>query len=124
MSDNAVKHDGLVVKIIDEYRIVLNKGARDGVSNGDKFVVFSLGEEIHDPKTGESLGILEDIKGKGKVIHVQDLMCTIETYEFDMEPVSINKAFRWATPFYVKETEKVYREFVDVELGDYVRKIK
>ena len=124
MADDAVKHDGLVVKIINEYRIVLNKGARDGVSNGDKFVVFSLGEEIQDPKTGESLGKLEDIKGKGKVIHVQDLICTIETYEFDMEPVSINKAFRWATPFYIKEMEKVYQEFVDVKIGDYVRKIK
>ena len=124
MSDDAVKHDGLVAKIISERKVVLNKGSQDGISDGDQFVVFSLGEEIHDPKTSESLGILEDIKGKGEVIHVQNHMCTIETYEFDMEPVSINRALSWAAPFHVKETKKVYCEFVNVRLGDYVRKIE
>ena len=125
MSDDAVKHDGLVVKIIDERTVVLNQGTRDDVSNGDRFLVFSLGEEIHDPKTDESLGILENIKGKGKVIHVQDRICTIETYEFDMEPVSVNQMsslFGFA-PTYVQETRKVYRTFVYVTIGDYARKI-
>ena len=122
----AVKHDGLVAKICNERKVVLNKGSNDGISSGDKFVVFNLGEEVHDPKTGESLGILEEIKGKGEVIHAQDHMCTIETYEFEMEPMpSSIPLTRWNPPpiFFQGEKRKVYREFVDVQCGDYARKI-
>ncbi len=123
----AVKHDGFVAKICNERKVVLNKGSNDGISNGDKFVVFNLGEEVHDPKTGESLGILEEIKGKGEVIHAQDHMCTIETYEFDMVPVpiTISAAQAVLSTLVYREPEKkrVYREFVDVQCGDYARKI-
>ena len=113
MSNNAVKYDGLVAEAPSEREIVLNKGSQDGISDGDKFVVFSLGEEIHDPKTGESLGILEEIKGKGKVIHVQERICTIQTYEFDVVK----------SPMVLLSANRVYREFVDVKIGDYARKI-
>ena len=115
--DDAVKHDGLVCDIISNRRVVLNKGARDGISKDDEFVVFNLGEEISDPKTGESLGILEKIKGKGEVIHVQDRMCTIETYEFDTVPAPT------LTHSLFKTERKVYRNFVGVQRGDYARKI-
>ena len=81
MSDDLVKHDGVVCEILSNRRVVLNRGTQDGISEGDEFVVFSLGEEISDPKTGESLGMLEKIKGKGEVVHVQDRMCTLETYD-------------------------------------------
>ena len=63
MSDDTVKHDGLVCDIISDRIVVLNKGAQDGISQGNKFVVFSLGEEICDPKTGESLGIFGKCQG-------------------------------------------------------------
>lgn len=126
--NDAVKHDGLVAKILGKRKVVLNKGSRDGISEGDEFLVFSLGEEIHDPKTGESLGILEEIKGKGKVIHAQDHMCTIQTYEFDLEPVPREQnpyPPRMWPPLYYREPKqkKVYQEFVDVQRGDYARKV-
>ena len=120
--DDAVKHDGLVCDIISNRRVVLNRGARDGISEGDEFVVFNLGEEISDPKTGESLGILEKIKGKGEVIHVQERMCTIETYEFDTVS-SPTPTFGLSALLKVERTEKVYRNFVGVQRGDYARKI-
>ena len=127
MSDDTVKHDGLVAKIIDERRVVLNKGSRDRVSNGDRFIVFNLGEEIHDPETDESLGILEEIKGKGEVIHVQDHMCTIQTYELDMVPISespVVTALGMHSLFPTEKKERVYRTFVGVKRGDYARKIR
>ena len=124
MANDVVKHDGLVAKILDKRKVVLNRGSRDGISNGDNFVVFGLGEEIHDPKTGESLGILEEIKGKGEVIHVQDHICTIQTYEFDLEPVPQARFGPDIFPdFMEKEQRKVYREFVGVQRGDYARKV-
>ena len=79
MSDVAANHDCLVARIVNDQKVVLNKGAQDGISNGNRFVVFSLGQEIFDPITGESLGILENIKGKGEVIHVQDRVSTMRT---------------------------------------------
>lgn len=115
--DDTVKHDGLVAEIISNRRVVLNKGSRDGISEGDEFVVFSLGEEISDPETRESLGVLEKIKGKGEVIHVQDHMCTIETYESEIVPARTSTLPGW------ERKEKIYRKFVDVRLGDYARKI-
>ena len=125
MADNAVKHDGLVAEILGNRRVVLNKGSRDGISEGDEFLVFNLGEEIHDPKTGESLGTLEEIKGKGEVIHVQDHICTIETYEFDLVPVPRFSMLRMdpSPYFFEKEQKRVYREFVGVQRGDYARKV-
>ena len=127
IADIAVKHDGLVAKICNERKVVLNKGSKDGISNGDKFVVFNLGEEIHDPKTGKSLGILEEIKGKGEVIHAQAHMCTIQTYEFEMVqvPLEIPVSHVLTPPLVYREPKKkkVYREFVGVQCGDYARKI-
>ena len=117
-----VQYDGLVAKVIDSQKVVLNKGTQDGVSEGNKFVVFKLGEEVHDPKTGESLGILETIKGKGKVVHVQDRVCTIETYEFDIMPAPTS-IFSSSALLKEERKQKVYRPFVDVECGDYARKI-
>lgn len=121
MSDDAVKYDALVAKTIDSHKVILNKGALDGISTGDKFVVFGLGGEIHDPKTGESLGTLEEVKGKGEVTHLQDRMCTIETYEFEFETVPTLPLF---FPFGPKERRvKTYRDFVGVYEGDYARKM-
>ena len=105
-------------KIVDNQTIVLNIGRENGVFMDDKFVVFDLGEEVLDPETGENLGKLEDIKGKGKVIHVQNHLCTIETYEFDMAPTASNpsKSFRGRKGDF-------YRDFANVQRGDYARKI-
>lgn len=66
-----------VAKIIDEYTLVLNKGGRDGIKVGQRFLIYSIGDEILDPDTKESLGILEIVKGTGRVIHLQEKMATI-----------------------------------------------
>jgi len=68
---------GKVVKVIDEYKVVINKGSVDGITNGDIFLIYSLGEELFDPDTNNSLGILEIVKGKGKSTHVQEHLTTI-----------------------------------------------
>ncbi|UWQ29242.1 hypothetical protein [Leisingera sp. M523] len=68
-----------VVQVIDEWNIVLNKGARDGISEGQRFLIFELGDEIIDPENGESLGRLEVVKGRVEVIHVQNAMSTVRS---------------------------------------------
>ena len=117
-SEIKVKYDALVAEIIDKRNLVLDKGKQDGISIGDEFVVFVLGKEVQAPKTGESLGVLEKIKGKGEVTHIQDRMCTIETYESDIVP---DNAFPYN--LYMERKKKVYKRFVNVQIGDYARKI-
>ncbi|HHT9125829.1 MAG TPA: hypothetical protein ACFYD6_08425 [Candidatus Brocadiia bacterium] len=69
--------EGKVIKILDEYSIVINLGWKDGLADGMNVVVFALGsEEVKDPNTGESLGYLELVKAHLKVTHVQE-RCSI-----------------------------------------------
>lgn len=69
-----------VVKVIDEYKVVINRGALHNIKPGQRFLIYRLeDEEIKDPVTGESLGYLEIVKGTGKVTHIQERMSTIET---------------------------------------------
>ena len=59
--------------------VVLNRGARDGVKLGDRFLVFGEGPHITDPDTGTDLGQLELVRGRGEVVHVQQHLATIRT---------------------------------------------
>lgn len=68
-----------VAKVIDEYTVVINKGAADGVRDGAIFLIYGLGDEILDPETKESLGNLELVRGIGSAIHVQEKMTTIKS---------------------------------------------
>lgn len=70
----------LVVKVIDEYQIAINRGAVHGLKPGLRFLIYSLStEEILDPETQESLGHLEIVRGTGTVTHVQEKLATIES---------------------------------------------
>jgi hypothetical protein len=68
-----------VAKVVDDYTLVLNAGSEHGVSIGQRFLIYAIGEEILDPDTEESLGQLEIVKGTGKVTHVQERICTISS---------------------------------------------
>ncbi len=66
-----------VAKVNDRYTLVLNKGEKDGVRAGQRVLIYSVGDEIIDPDTTESLGHLEIVKGTGRVIHLQEKMAII-----------------------------------------------
>ncbi|WP_121615258.1 FlgT C-terminal domain-containing protein [Virgibacillus halodenitrificans] len=63
-----------VVKIIDENRIVINAGKKDGISKGQVLEIYEPGEEVKDPDTGESLGTLDYIKADINVQHIFEKM--------------------------------------------------
>lgn len=74
------KNRAVVAEVIDEYNIVINRGANSGVKLGDRYQIYYLSnEDIIDPETNESLGKLEHIVGTGKVINVQTSMSTLES---------------------------------------------
>lgn len=72
-----------VAATMGDMRVVINRGSKDGVNVGKRFVIYGVGSEIKDPETGESLGEVELIRGTGKVVHVQDLMATVESDRFE-----------------------------------------
>ena len=70
----------VVVKVIDEYTVVINKGSEDVVSPKQRFLIYSLdGEEIIDPITKKSLGILEIVRGTATVSHIQPHLTTLKS---------------------------------------------
>ena len=74
-------YDGKVIHVFSPTKVVINMGSEKDVEEGDRFMIFVYGPELHDPETRESLGRLEIVKGKGRAIHIQDKMATIETDE-------------------------------------------
>ncbi len=69
-----------VVKVIDPFTIIINKGEKDGMRQQQRILLYQIStEEIIDPNTGESLGFWEITKGTGRVVNIQDKMATIES---------------------------------------------
>ena len=81
--NNEEKVVAKVVHVTDEYSVVINRGKDQGVKQGDTYLIYSLGPELVDPDTSESLGMLELIRGRAIVRHVQEKVSTLETIEFD-----------------------------------------
>lgn len=71
-----------IVKIINEYRVVVNAGLNDLVHDGDILEVYVPGSEVKDPDTGESLGTLDYVKAKLRVVDVFPKMCVCENRDY------------------------------------------
>jgi curli biogenesis system outer membrane secretion channel CsgG len=61
---------GRVVKC-SEGDVIISAGDQVGASVGDTFTVYSVGEELVDPETGELLGVEEDKIGSVKIYQVK-----------------------------------------------------
>ncbi len=129
---NEVKHDGVVIKVYDDcMRVVINIGHEQGVKEGFRYLVFGLGDELTDPETGRSLGIPEDIRGKGTATHVQSKITTITSTE-KQKSRRIQKVMpsplTGLSGLLSQHTEVIEEEvteipFINVQEGDYVRDI-
>jgi hypothetical protein len=74
-----------VVNVPDNFTVVINRGRKHGIENGQSFLIYTLSdEEILDPTNNKLLGHLEIVRGTGEVINVQESMSTIKS---DMEDV-------------------------------------
>ena len=67
---------GKIAKIQDKYRVIINKGAEDGVTKNMKFYAYEEGEEIIDPDTNNIIEREEILKAHLNVIHVQEKIST------------------------------------------------
>lgn len=131
---------GTVLRINDDHtEFVINKGSAHGIHDGLKFLILELGEDILDPETGESLGVLEIVKGEAVVLHVQEKMATLISNEFITKPGTeeiiyhngqsrSNYGLRtsWLkenapTSKIVTEPVKMIKSLVKVKVGDKVK---
>jgi hypothetical protein len=114
-----------VVRIVNDSRLVINRGLTHGIKQGQKLLVYSLGEEVIDPNNGEFLGQLELVKGTGKVIHIQEKMSTIESDKKQVQRRIIKRSNLFGLPGeeIVEEPLNDLVPFEEPEIGDRVKPI-
>jgi hypothetical protein len=65
-----------IIRIIDEKSIMLNCGAKQGITVGDMFYIRSKSKEvITDPDTDEVLAEIQKYKAKIEVVSIYDKIC-------------------------------------------------
>ena len=126
MSDSN-QGSSIVVKVIDKFTLVLNRGAENGIKKGNDFLVYYVEpEELKDPTTGESLGYLEIVRGSGSVTHVQPKMCTIKSNRTESGDRIIRRSSgAWASIMgeTIEHPEKQAIPFEYPQVGDFAKPI-
>lgn len=117
-----------VAKVIDDTKLVLNIGKSDGIKIGDSFLIYTISDdEIIDPFSKKSLGKLELVKGKGRVVHVQENMCTIESSNKKEKTRVIKDGIPFAYTMFNQKTEEetvdITVPFEDPKIGDFAKEI-
>ncbi|MBM9578894.1 hypothetical protein JWG45_17245 [Leptospira sp. 201903070] len=126
MSEKIIK----VVDINSPFQVILNVGSDDGIKNGDRVLIYGLGKEIKDPDSKEIIERLEVVRGKGKVIHTQTRISTVESIEVEETPTTIRKRSNsYSNLFFPGESEeteirRTKLPFEEVQIGDLVRFFK
>lgn len=118
-----------IAKIIDEYRVVVNAGSNDFIKDDDFLEVYQPGQEVSDPDTGESLGTLDFVKAKLRVVDVFPKMCVCENRDTQQKSlfsnISQNFFYEETLPLNVQTTDiSGGYEGIDkkIKVGDLVRK--
>lgn len=116
--------EGKVAKVISEYEIVVNRGSNHEVEKDMEFIVYTVGDPIVDPDTGENLGNFEHIKAKVKPEHIQENMTIMETAETKVKSSNVgaisNLYSSERVPKAIAEKPEDAVESV-VKVGDLVR---
>lgn len=133
-----MKNKYKIVKILDEYTVIVNAGESAGIKTGDEFQILDeKGSDVLDPDTGEVLGSLDLIKATVLVTEVQERMsfCSSPTYT-TMQPDFFNtfQKISTALPTATKQdklnvdlkeiTGGLRKSNEKVRVGDSVRLIK
>ncbi len=130
------KRTGKVVRVLNPFEVVVNLGSLAGVEKEDGFVVYAQGEELKDPDTGESLGVLEIVRGRARATHVQEKLTTLRSKETQSRPEETKRSklrapledlslsrFLGPDEEYVTRLVEVPAPFRNVSVGDLARRL-
>jgi hypothetical protein len=115
----------------DGTAVVINRGSNHGVEEDFVYLVYGISDTpIVDPETGESLGLLEYVRGRGRVVHVQEKMSTLRSLERSQ---GFQRTIKQRTPYHmpllggesVVETHPPEIEpFAGAKVGDLAKRLK
>jgi len=117
-----------VVHVIDDYSLVINQGSAEGISLLDTFLVYGTGPELTDPISGNSLGVLEIVRGRARVRHIQEHMTTIESSESRFGPKTVRKfnnslgLLGMGPTTEEQPPQPIMLPFEDPKVGDFARR--
>jgi hypothetical protein len=125
---------GTILRIFDESTLVVSIGAADGLKRGDTVVVIERAEEIKDPATGESLGVLELVKAELVAADVQDRISILKTARGGEAAVNLPLSTRMVRDSIGEEQRSVMAvapgamsglpSVSPVKIGDTVRRVE
>jgi curli biogenesis system outer membrane secretion channel CsgG len=67
-----VPFEARIIKVTDDNNLLISGGGKTGIAEGDVFTIYSVGESLVDPATGEQLGAEVEKKGTIKVTKVEE----------------------------------------------------
>jgi putative lipoic acid-binding regulatory protein len=84
----------VTIVFIRENEIYLNAGSSDRLKEGDVLAVYTKGEPITDPATGEILGYADKLIGKIKVMAIKDNHLSLAKTIEQLEPIKVKDKVR------------------------------
>src|SRR5699024_2741137 len=127
-----------IVKILDEYNVVINAGINQDIKQGDQFQILDKeGSDVIDPDTKEIIGTLDLIKSTVEVTELHEKMCICSS----QSSIKMNNPFKITginsitDTFSFSEQEKLNVDLTQVtggkrksnkkiQLGDVARLLK
>ena len=115
-----------IVKIIDEYHVVINGGSLRGIESGDTFQVCAPSVEVKDPDTGASLGFLFHVKADIVATEVYPQMAVCRNKENIQSPLLIGTKLFTTRPAELNVDATQISGGYDnvIRIGDIVEKIE
>lgn len=110
-----------VIKILNQFAILIDYGSKDGAVKGDKVRIFVKGKEVYNNKN-EFLGTLDIIKDELEITTVYDHFSICEKIK---RTSKITQRNPFEIPTFIKKTEKTTVEKLplNVKKEDYTNDI-
>ncbi|TIC80701.1 hypothetical protein [Nocardioides sp. GY 10127] len=124
-----MKITGKIARITSDVEVIINRGGRHGVRDGQVFGVTSPPENVSDPDDAESIGRFSRVKAKLIVVQHSEAFCVARTFETAqvLPPAGIWPASNPLQPpkyetrkVRINRNGKSYVPGVDIEVGDSV----
>lgn len=109
-----------VIKIIDEFSIVINGGLNDSISKGDEIEIFVIGDMITDPfNDNKELGTLDFVKATLEVVEIYRDFSVCKKFEEKevYTPSAMEKAFA-PVAGYMQGTKRIEKTVQKININE------
>lgn len=116
-----------VVRILDEYRIIINAGTINGVTSNSYFKITGAIDNVYDPDTQELLGTINGTKASVVPAEIFEKMCIckakassdIPLGEFSTSLLVLNRILQRSYPLPIDKSQISNPEtYSPIKLGD------